>query len=79
MEEEIWEIEITNTKERITALEDRIRKGEKSPGMKDKEAHARIDEIEKDIAKDRAERKEFEWNIKGEKGIQDAKDSEKDM
>jgi hypothetical protein len=79
MEEETWKSEIMNTKVRITALEDRIREGEISPGKKDREAHARIDEIEKDIAKDRAERKEFEWNIDGEKGIQDAKDSEKDM
>jgi hypothetical protein len=79
MEKEIWESEITDTKERITALEDRIREGEKSPRMKDSEAHARIDEIEKDIVKDRAERKEFERNVEGEKGIQDAKDSEKDM
>jgi hypothetical protein len=79
VEEEIWESEITNTKDRITALEDRIREGEKAPGQKDREAHARIDEIEKDIAKDRAERKEFEWNVEGEKGIQDAKDSEKEM
>jgi hypothetical protein len=79
MEEEIWESKITNTKERIAALEDRIRQGGKSPGKKDSEAHARIDETVKDIAKDRAERKEFEWNVDGEKGIQDAKDSEKEM
>jgi hypothetical protein len=77
--EERWESEITNTKERITVLEDRIREGENAPGKKDSEAHARIDQIEKDIAQDRAERKEFEWNSEGEKGIQDAKDSEKDM
>jgi hypothetical protein len=69
MEEEIWESEITHTKERITALEEKIREGEKSPGQKDREAHARIDEIEKYIVKDRAERKEFECNIDGEKGI----------
>jgi hypothetical protein len=79
MEEETLESEIKNTKERIMALEDRIREGEKSPGKKDREAHVRIDELEKDIAKERAERQEFEWNIEGEKGIQDAKDSEKDM
>jgi hypothetical protein len=77
MEEEIWESEIKNTKERITALEDRIREGEKSLGKEDREAHARIDKLEKDIAKDRAERQEFEWNIEGEKGIQDAKESER--
>jgi hypothetical protein len=77
--EERWESEITNTKERITVLEDRIREGENAPGKKDSEAHARIDQIEKDIAQDRAERKEFEWNSEGEKRIQDAKDSEKDM
>ncbi len=79
MEEETWESEIKDTKERITALEDRIREGEKSPGKEDREAHVRIDKLEKDIAKDRAERKEFEWSVEGEKGIQDAKDSEKDM
>ncbi len=49
--------QIQNTKERIAVLEDRIREGEKSPGKKDREAHARIDQIEKDIAKDRAERR----------------------
>jgi hypothetical protein len=79
MEEETWENEIKDTKERITALEDRFREGEKSPGKEDREAHVRIDKLEKDIAQDRAERQEFEWNIEGEKGIQDAKDSEKDM
>jgi hypothetical protein len=31
------------------------------------------------MVKDRAERREFEWNMEGEKGIQDAKDFEKDM
>ncbi len=66
-------------KEKMTVLEDMIREGEKSPGKEDKEVHERIDELEKDIAKDKAERKEFEWNIEGEKGIQDAKDSERDM
>jgi hypothetical protein len=79
IEEEVWESEIKNTKERITALEDRIRDGGRSPEKEDRKAHVRIDELEKDIAKDRVERKEFEWNIEGEKGIQDAKDSEKDM
>jgi hypothetical protein len=79
MEEERMEGEITITKERIAVLEDRISEGEKSPGKKDREAHARIDQIEKDIAKDRTERKEFEWNMEEEKGIQEAKDSEKDM
>jgi hypothetical protein len=78
-EEEIWESEILNTKERIVSLEERIRDGGKSTGKTDSEAHARIDEILKDIAKDRADRKEFEWNVEGEKGIQDAKESEKEM
>ncbi len=45
----------------------------------DREAHERIDELEKEILKDRAERQEFEWNVEGEKGIQDANDSVKDM
>ncbi len=35
MEEETWKSEIKDTKERITALEDRIREGEKSPGKED--------------------------------------------
>jgi hypothetical protein len=72
-------VEIKDTKERIAALEDRLREGEKLPGKEDREAHVRIDKLEKDIAKDRADRQEFEWNVEGEKGIQDAKDSEKDM
>ncbi len=79
MEEGMWESEITNTKERIAALEERIREGGVSPGMKDREAHARIDEIEKDLAMERNERKDFECNIEEEKEIQDAKDSGKDM
>jgi hypothetical protein len=79
MEEETWESEIRDMKERITALEDKIREGGKSPGKEDREAHVRIDKLEKDVAKDRAERMEFEWNVEGEKGVQDAKDSEKDM
>jgi hypothetical protein len=77
MEEETWECEIKDTKERIAALEDRLREEEKSPGKEDREAHVRIEKLEKDTAKDRAERQEFEWNVEGEKGIQDAKDMEK--
>jgi hypothetical protein len=79
MEEKREENEVKNVKERIAVLEDRVMEVERSPGEKDREAHVRIDELEKDIAKDRAERQEFEWNIEEEKGIQDAKDSEKDM
>jgi hypothetical protein len=79
MEKETFESEIKNTNERITALENMVRDGEKSPGKKDRDAHVRIDELERDISKGRAQRQEFEWNIEGEKGIQDAKDSEKDM
>jgi hypothetical protein len=79
MDEAIVESEVRNVKERIAALEDRVREGVWLPGKKDREVHVRIDELEKDIAKDKAERQEFEWNIEGEKGIQDAKDSEKDM
>jgi hypothetical protein len=55
MDEEIGESEVSNVKERIAALEDRVREGERSPGKKDREAHVRIDELEKDIAKDKAE------------------------
>jgi hypothetical protein len=47
-------------KERRTAIEDRIREGEKSPGKKDKEGHVRINKSENDIAKDRAERQKYE-------------------
>ncbi len=79
MEKETLESEIKNTNERITALENMVRDGEKSPGKKDRDSHVRIDELERDISKERAQRQEFEWNIEGEKGIQDAKDSEKDM
>jgi hypothetical protein len=78
-EREDLESEMINVKERVTAIEDSIREGEKSPGKKDREVYARIDEIEKGMAKDRVERREFEWNVEGEKGIQDAKDSERDM
>ncbi len=43
--------------------------GERSLGKKDREVHARIDELEKEIVKDKAKRQEFEWNIEGGKGI----------
>jgi hypothetical protein len=78
-EEELGKNENKIMKERITAIEDRIREGEQSPGKKDKEAHVRIDKLENDIAKDRAERQKYEWNSEGEKEVQDVKDSEKDM
>jgi hypothetical protein len=75
------ETEFKTMKERVTALENRIRDGERpsETQKEDREARVRIDELEKGIAKDRAERKEFEWSVEGDKGIQDAKDSEKDM
>jgi DNA repair exonuclease SbcCD ATPase subunit len=75
------EAEIKTMKERATAFENRIREGERSSETQkeDREAHVRIEELEKGIAKDRAERQEFEWSVEGDKGIQDAKDSEKDM
>ncbi len=79
MEEDNWESEMKDTKERITVLEDQIKEGEKSPVKEDREAHVRIDKLEKDIVKDRAERQEFEWNVEEEKGIQDANESDKDM
>ncbi len=44
---------------------DRIREGERSPEKEEREAHVRIDELEKDLAKDRVERQKFEWNIEG--------------
>ncbi len=66
-------------KERIKALEDRITDGEKFSGKKDREVHVRIDKLENDMAKDRAERQQYDWNMEGDKGIQNAKESEKDM
>jgi hypothetical protein len=61
-EEELWGTEIKKTKERVAALENRIREGERlsETEKEGREAHVRIDELEKDIAKDRAERQEFE-------------------
>ncbi len=75
------ETEFMTMKERVTALENRIREGERTTGTgkEDREAQVRIEELERGIAKDRAERQEFEWSIEGDKGVQDAKDSEKDM
>jgi hypothetical protein len=60
LEKEGLESEMNNVKERVLALEDSIREGEKPPGKKDREAYVRIDEIEKGMVKDRAERQEFE-------------------
>jgi hypothetical protein len=79
--EEAWETELKTTKERVTVLENRIREGERpsEKEVEDRGAHVRIEELVKDMAKDRAERQEFEWSVEGDKGIQDAKDSEKDM
>ncbi len=50
MEEEVWETEIKKTKERVVALEDRIREGERSSETEkeNREAHVRIDELGKD-------------------------------
>jgi hypothetical protein len=75
------ETELRTMKERVTALENRIREGERTSGIgnEDRQAQVRIEELERGIAKDRAERKEFEWSVEGDKGVQDAKDSEKDM
>jgi hypothetical protein len=63
-------------KERLRVIEERIKE---STGAEDRKVHERIDKIENETAKDRAERQEFEWNIEEDKGIQDAKESEKDM
>jgi DNA repair exonuclease SbcCD ATPase subunit len=79
MEEEEGENESVNMKERLRALENRIKECEKSPGKEDRETQERIDKLENEIAKERAERQEYEWNMEGDKGIQDAKESEKDM
>jgi hypothetical protein len=79
MEEETWESEIKDSKERIKGPGGQVHGRRKSPGKEDKEAHERIDKLENDIAKDRAERQEFERNVEGKNGIQDAEDFEKDM
>jgi hypothetical protein len=79
IEEETVENELKNVKERISSLEDKVKEEEGSPGKKDSEVHVRIDKLEKEIAKNKAERQEFEWNSEEEKGIQEAKDSEMDM
>jgi hypothetical protein len=47
--------------------------------MEDRVAHARIDKLESDIARDRIERQDFEWNEKEDKEIQGTKDSEREM
>jgi hypothetical protein len=75
------ETESDAMKERVVALETMIRdgKGPSEAQKEDREARVRIDELEKDIAKDREERKEFEWSVEDDKCVQDAKDSEKDM
>jgi chromosome segregation ATPase len=79
VEDESVESEFRKVKERLVSLEDRVKESEGSPGKKGSEVHVRIDELEKEIAKNKAERQEFEWNVEEEKGIQEAKDSEKDM
>ncbi len=79
MEEEVAENENEIIKERIKVLEDMVKDGEKFPGKKDREAYVRINKLENNMAKDRAERQEYEWNMEEDQGIQDTKDSEKDM
>jgi hypothetical protein len=75
------EAELRTMKERVTALENKIIEGERTSGIgkEDRQAQVRIEELERGIAKDRAERQEFECSVEGDKGVQDAKDSEKDM
>jgi hypothetical protein len=75
------ESELRTMKERVAELENRIIEDERTPGIgkEDRKAQARIEELERGIAKDRAERQEFEWSVQGDKGVQDVKDSEKDM
>ncbi len=79
IEVETVESELRNVKERVSSLEDKVKEGVGSPGKKDSEVQVRIGELEKEIARNKAERQEFEWNSEEEKGIQEAKDSEKDM
>ncbi len=65
--------------ERVESLEDKIKNGEKHVRMEDREAHARIDKLESDMARDRIERQGFEWNEKEDIEIQDTKESEREM
>jgi hypothetical protein len=75
------ESELRTMKERVAELENRIIEGERTPGIgkEDSKAQARIEELERGMAEVRAERQEFEWSVEGDKGVQDVKDSEKDM
>jgi hypothetical protein len=66
-------------KERVEILEDKMKDGVKHVRMEDRVAHERIDKLESEIAKDKIERQEFEWNEKEDKEIQDTKDSEREM
>jgi hypothetical protein len=59
--------------------EDRRLDGVRQVEKEDRGAHARIDKLEADMARDRIERQDFEWNEKEEKEIQDTKDSEREM
>jgi hypothetical protein len=54
--------------------EDRRLDGVRQVEKEDRGAHARIDKLEADMARDRIERQDFEWNKKEEKEIQDMKD-----
>jgi hypothetical protein len=65
--------------ERLQTLEDKINDREKSPGEVDREIHLRMEKLETSMAKDRVDRNEYEWSMEEDKGIQEAKDSEKDM
>jgi hypothetical protein len=65
--------------ERIEAAEDRIKERTKCVEKEDRGVHERIDKLVSDMARDRLERQDFEWNEKEDREIQDTKDSERDM
>jgi hypothetical protein len=63
-------------KERRKNLEDTIEDGGKQLEKEDREIYVRIDKLESEIAKERIERPDFEWNEKEDKEIQDTKERE---
>jgi hypothetical protein len=69
-----------NLHERINKiLEGILKDGGKHNEKEDREAHASIDRLKAEMAKDRNDRQDTEWNNKENKEIQDAKESEREM
>jgi hypothetical protein len=79
MDEEVGNNEKEEIKERIKVLEEKMKVGGKILGQDASEVHVRVSKLETSMAKDKAERQEYELDMEEEKEIQDAKDSEKEM